>query len=124
MTAVATEFVISDSVVASVAARAAVAVPGVTRLEPGLRGLVVGLARSGKQLFGREESAAADGVRVRRSDTGAFAVQVDLSLGPEGRAAEVGAAVQRAVVRTVREQTGATVDEVSVTILDIEPGAR
>ncbi|NNH72261.1 Asp23/Gls24 family envelope stress response protein [Nocardia uniformis] len=117
------EFVVSDAVVASVAARAAAAVPGVVRLEPGLRGLVVGLARSGKQLFGGQESASADGVRVARAAAGGLTVQVDLTLGSGCRAATVGAQVQQAVLRSVREQTGVTVDEVSVTILDIEPGA-
>ncbi|MFI6869477.1 Asp23/Gls24 family envelope stress response protein [Nocardia sp. NPDC050406] len=120
----AAEYVIADSVVASVAARAAASVPGVVRLEPGLRGLVVGLARSGRQLLGRAESAPADGVRVTRTANGGYGVQVDLSLGAGCRAAEVGARVQDAVVRTVLEQTGVTVDEVAVTILDIEPGER
>ncbi|MBF6137305.1 Asp23/Gls24 family envelope stress response protein [Nocardia otitidiscaviarum] len=117
------ELVVSDAVVAAVAARAAASVPGVARLEPGLRGLVVGWARLGKQLLIGQESAASEGVRVQRTATGGLAVQVDLSLGAESRAVTVGAAVQRAVIDTVREQTGVTVDEVSVTILDIEPGA-
>ncbi|MBL1076423.1 Asp23/Gls24 family envelope stress response protein [Nocardia sp. 2] len=119
------EFIISDAVVAGVAARATAEVPGVVRLEAGLRGLVSAFARSGKQLLGVQNSAAkADGVRVRRTPAGALAVQVDVSLGADCRAATVGAEIQRAVIEAVRAQTGVTVDEVSVTILDIEPGAQ
>lgn len=117
------EVVISDAVVAGVAARAAATVPGVTRLEPGLRGLVVGWARSGKQLLGGQETAASDGVRVQRTAAGGLAVQVDVSLGSDCRAVDVGAGIQLAVTRAVLDQTGVTVDEVSVTIVDIEPGA-
>ncbi|WP_084524112.1 Asp23/Gls24 family envelope stress response protein [Nocardia inohanensis] len=117
------EIVVADAVIAGVAARAAAAVPGVARLEPGLRGLVTGWARAGKQLLGGSESVASEGVRVARTAAGGLAVQVDVSLTADCRAAVVGAGIQQAVRRAVPQQTGVTVDEVSVTILDIEPGA-
>lgn len=117
------EVVVSDAVVAGVAARAALAVPGVIRLEPGLRGLIVGLARSGKQLLGGKTSVPTDGVRVEKTASGGLAVRVDVSLGSDCRASDVGAGIQQAVTRAVLEQTGVGVAEVSVTILDIEPGA-
>lgn len=125
MTAVnsGSEIVVSDAVIAGVAAHAAAAVPGVTRLEPGLRGLLSGWSRAGKQLLGAAESAGSQGVRVGRTGAGRIAVQVDVSLSGDCRAAVVGAAVQRAVLDAVLEQTGVTVGEVSVTVLDIEPGA-
>ncbi|MEU0543150.1 Asp23/Gls24 family envelope stress response protein [Nocardia sp. NPDC005978] len=116
------EIVVSDAVIAGVAARAAAAVPGVVRLEPGLRGMVAGWARSGKQLLRGQESLAGDGVRVEKTTDGGRAIRVDVSLGGDGRAAEVGAAIQRAVTGAVLEHTGVRIEQVSVVIIDIEPG--
>lgn len=118
------ELVVADAVVASVAARAAAAVPGVVRVEPGLRGLVAELTRAGKQLWSGYETAPTDGVRVLRDDGGALGAQLEVAIGAERHAGAVGAAVQHEVVRTVREQTGVRLDEVSVTVVDIEPEAR
>ncbi|MFF0493389.1 Asp23/Gls24 family envelope stress response protein [Nocardia sp. NPDC003482] len=123
MTAAArdTEYVVTDAVIAGVAARAAASVPGVLRLEPGVLGLVGHLARSGRQRWTGQESAPSTGVRVRRAG-GWLAVHIDLSIAAGGRVGAVGEAVQRRVARAVAEQTGVTVDAVSVTVLDIEPG--
>ncbi|MBF6577066.1 hypothetical protein IU415_26965, partial [Nocardia farcinica] len=44
-----TVLVVEPAVVAAVAARAAAAVPGVRRLEPGVRGLVGSVLRAGRQ---------------------------------------------------------------------------
>ncbi len=123
MTAVAsnTEFVVTDAVVAGVAARAAATVPGVLRLEPGVLGLVGHLARSGRQLWTGQEAAPSAGVRVRRAG-GWLSIHIDLSMSAGSRVEEVGAAVQQEVARAVAEQTGVEVDTVSVTVLDIEPG--
>ncbi len=115
------EVVIEAPVVAAVAARAARATPGVVRLEPGVRGLVSSLVRVGRQRLTNAEAAASEGVRVRRTAAGALSVQVDLVISAERAAALVGHAVQQEVSRVVFEQTGQTVDEVSVFILDIEP---
>lgn len=123
MTSVRTELVVADAVVAGIAAWAASRVSGVVRVEPGLRGLVAGLTRAGKQLWSGYETAASEGARVSR-DSDALGVQLDIAIGADRSVAAVGAAVQRAVIEVVREQTGVLVDEVTVTVVDIEPGAR
>ncbi|WP_405162565.1 Asp23/Gls24 family envelope stress response protein [Nocardia sp. NBC_01499] len=112
---------IEAPVIAAVAAQAACATPGVVRLEPGVRGLVSSLVRVGKQRLTSADPAPAEGVRVRRTASGALSVQVDVVISAERAAAVIGHAVQQEVSRVVFEQTGQTVDEVSVTILDIEP---
>ncbi|WP_280342485.1 Asp23/Gls24 family envelope stress response protein [Nocardia neocaledoniensis] len=121
MTGTATELVVGDAVIASVAAAAAARVPGVARLEPGVLGLVGHLARSGRQLWIGQEPAVSAGVRVRRAG-GLLDIQVDLALSGSGAVVEVGRAVQRAVSEAVSESTGAEVDSVRVFVLDIEPG--
>jgi uncharacterized alkaline shock family protein YloU len=118
-----TEVVISDAVIASVAARAAVTTSGVVRLEPGLKGLVTAWSRAARQRWKGLDPAPADGVRVRVMD-GAVSVHIDLVTSAVDQAAAVGQAVQRAVSRAVAVETGLVVDEVSVSILDIEPGSR
>ncbi|WP_024799572.1 Asp23/Gls24 family envelope stress response protein [Nocardia sp. BMG51109] len=120
MSTPATEVVVADAVIAGVAARAAAAVSGVLRLEPGVLGLVGQLARSGKQLWTGVESAPSGGVRIRRA--GAWLkIHVDLTVSAGSTVAVVGRSVQEQVTRVVAEQTGVTADEVSVTVLDIEP---
>jgi uncharacterized alkaline shock family protein YloU len=118
-----TEFVISDAVIASVAARAAATTPGVVRLEPGLKGLVTAWTRATRQRWKGLDPAPADGVRVRSSD-GSVSIHIDIVTSALDQAAAVGQAVQRGVSRAVAEETGVGVDEVSVSILDIEPGPR
>ncbi|AYF76680.1 Asp23/Gls24 family envelope stress response protein [Nocardia yunnanensis] len=121
---VSTELIVADAVVAGVAAWAAARVPGVKRVEPGLRGLVAGLSRAGRQLWSGYESASTDGVRVRNPDDGALGVRLEIAIGADRPAPDVGAAVQRAVIDTVFERLGVTVDEVTVTVIDIEPESR
>lgn len=115
-----TEFVIADAVIASVAARAAATTPGVVRLEPGLKGLVTAWTRATRQRWKGLDPAPADGVRVRSAE-GTVSVQVDIVTSALDQAAAVGQAVQRGVTRAVAEETGIRVEEVSVSILDIEP---
>ncbi|MFF2551129.1 Asp23/Gls24 family envelope stress response protein [Nocardia sp. NPDC058058] len=117
------ELVVADPVVAGVAVRAALDVPGVVRVEHGLRGLVAAFNRAGKQLWSGYELASTKGVRVHRNG-GVLAVELELSIAAGQHAGALGAEVQDAVMRTVRAQTGVRVDEVSVTIIDIEPEAR
>ncbi|WP_245568672.1 Asp23/Gls24 family envelope stress response protein [Nocardia concava] len=119
-----TELIVADDVVAAVAAWAAAQVPGVVRVEPGLRGLVAGLTRAGKQLWSGYEGASTDGVRIHNPSEGALGVRLEIAIAAERAAAEMGAAVQRAVIDTVFERIGVTVDEVSVLIVDMEPEAR
>jgi uncharacterized alkaline shock family protein YloU len=118
-----TEFVISDAVIASVAARAAMTTSGVVRLEPGLKGLVTAWSRAARQRWKGLDPAPAEGVRVRVM-AGSVSVHVDLVTSAVDQAAAVGQAVQRAVSRAVTVETGLVVDEVSVSILDIEPEIR
>ncbi len=113
------DYVIADPVIASVAARAALGTPGVVRLEPGLRGLVAAWTRAVRQRWKGLDPAPADGVRVRTAD-GRVTVEIDLVTASTDQAAAVGRAVQRAVGRFVTEQTGLVVDEVSVSVMDIE----
>jgi uncharacterized alkaline shock family protein YloU len=123
MSAGSADYVIADPVIAGVAARAAITTPGVVRLEPGLRGLVTAWTRAARQRWQGLEPAPADGVRVRTTD-GRVTVQIDLVTAAADQAAAVGRAVQRAVTRSVAEQTGLVVAEVKVSIMDIEPEAR
>ncbi|MGW4482405.1 Asp23/Gls24 family envelope stress response protein [Amycolatopsis sp. NPDC004368] len=113
------EYVITDPVVASVAARAALDTPGVVRLEPGLRGLVTAWTRAARGRWQGLDPAPIDGVRVR-SGEGGLSVEVDVVTSAFDQAAAVGRAVQRSVVRGVAEQTGLAVDSVVVSIVDIE----
>lgn len=57
MTDATAQIVVEDRVLAAVAARAALATPGVSRLEPGMRGLVSSLVRVGKQRWTGAEPA-------------------------------------------------------------------
>jgi uncharacterized alkaline shock family protein YloU len=115
-----TQFVVSDAVVASVAARAAATTPGVVRLEPGLKGLVTAWSRAARQRWKGLNPAPAEGVRVRAGE-GSVSVQVDIVTSAADQAAAVGQAVQRSVSRAVTAETGLVVGSVSVSILDIEP---
>lgn len=119
-----TVLVVEPAVVAAVAARAAAAVPGVRRLEPGVRGLVGSVLRAGRQRLAGADPARADGVRVRRTNDGGVRVAVDLVVTADADVAAVGRAVQREITRVVAEQTGEDVGEVAVLVLDIEPEAR
>lgn len=114
------EFAVRETVVAAVAVHAAVAVPGVLRMEPGLSGLVTSVTRSIRQRLAGVDAAPTDGARVE-IDGGR--VWLDVSIGISGRdqAAAVGAAVQRAVIRAVEEFTGCPVAEAGVAILHIDP---
>lgn len=113
------DYVIADPVIAGVAARAAIGTPGVVRLEPGLRGLVTAWTRAARHRWRGLDPAPADGVRVRTTD-GRVTVEIDLVTASADQAAAVGRAVQRAVGQFVTAQTGLVVDEVSVSIMDIE----
>ncbi|NEW40952.1 Asp23/Gls24 family envelope stress response protein [Nocardia cyriacigeorgica] len=115
---------IETPVVAAVAAYAARSTPGVVRLEPGVRGLVTTLVRAGRQRWLATDPAPSEGVRVRRTEMGRLLVQVDVVISGDRHAGEVGRAVQREVAAVVRAQTGQDVDEVVVSILDIEPEPR
>ena len=120
---VRTYSVIAEPVFAAVAARAAIDVPGVARLEPGLFGLIGSLARSARGWVKGLDPAPVDGVRVAidpTDDGPVVRIEVDIVLSGLDQAAAVACAVQRAVARAVAAATGCPPAEVSVSILDID----
>lgn len=119
MTAPSHRYEIADAVIAGVAATAAAATPGVIRLEPGLRGLVANLVRTARQRWQGVDPVPTDGVRVRVVD-GRRRVHVGVVISGADPAAVVGRAVQRAIAQAVPRQTGVPLDEVYVSIIDIE----
>ncbi|MER6666315.1 Asp23/Gls24 family envelope stress response protein [Amycolatopsis japonica] len=115
------ETVIAPPVIAAIAAHAAARVPGVVRLEPGLRGLAGSLTRIARQRIKGLEPAPTEGVRAFvEHDPPDVRVEIDLSLSGLDQAAATAQAVQRAVGKAVTEATGLTPSAVSVSILDIE----
>lgn len=113
------EYVVGSSVVAAVAVHAAVAVPGVLRVEPSLAGLMGSVVRTARQRIKGLEPAPTEGARVEfvRADT--VRVEVDVVISGHGQATAVGHALQRAVAGAVSEATGLTVAEVGVSVIDI-----
>lgn len=117
------ECVVGASVVAAVAVRAATAVPGVVRVEPGLVGLVGSVVRAARQRTKGLDPAPTEGARVEfeQASGGARTVRVDVDVVTSGQdqATAVGQALQRAVASAVTEATGLAVTEVRVSIIDI-----
>lgn len=115
--------VIAEPVIAAVAARAAVGVPGVARLEPGLTGLASQVARSVRQKINGLAPAPSEGVRVtvdRSAVPSNLRVSVDMVASGHDQAAAVGRAVQREVGHAVADATGLTPQAVVVSIMDID----
>ncbi|MFI9380806.1 Asp23/Gls24 family envelope stress response protein [Kutzneria sp. NPDC052558] len=110
---------IAEPVFAAIAARAAIAVPGVARLEPGLLGLIGSATRSARGWIKGLTPASVDGVRVS-VEPELVRIEVSIVLSGLDQAAAVGGAVQRAVGRAVAAATGYESIEVSVSVLDIE----
>jgi uncharacterized alkaline shock family protein YloU len=113
------EYAVDSSVVAAVAVRAAVTVPGVLRVEPGLVGLVGSVVRTARQRIKRLEPAQTEGARVEFVRTDTVRVEVDVVISGQDQAAAVGRALQRAVAGAVNDATGLTVAEVGVSVIDI-----
>lgn len=116
------EWAIEEPVVAGIAAYAARGVPGVSRLETGVGGLLRSWGRSKWQQAKGITPVATDGVEV--SVEGAT-VRVRLGIATNGlaQAASVARRVQREVRDAIVRDTGLTVDEVAVAVLDIEPAS-
>ncbi len=114
--------VIGESVLAAITVRAATAVPGVVRVEPGLTGLVASVARTARQRLKGLDPAPTEGVRVtvEHDLAGASSVRLTVAVAVRGRAVEIGAAVQRAVAASVAASAGVTVSAVTVSIMDID----
>ncbi|MFD8493013.1 Asp23/Gls24 family envelope stress response protein [Amycolatopsis sp. NPDC059657] len=118
-----TESVIAEPVIAAVAAYAAATVPGVIRLEPGLRGLAGSVVRTARQKIKGLDPAPTEGVRVT-IEKGEVRLEIDLTSSGFDQVAAVGQAVQRTVARAVADATGLTAASVTVSIVDIEGGLR
>ncbi|MGB3442029.1 MAG: hypothetical protein WBA97_25060 [Actinophytocola sp.] len=109
----------SPAVLAAVAVRAAAAVPGVRRVEPGVAGLVASVGRLVRQRAKGLTPAAAEGTRVWVAGSH---VCVEVGVAVAGQAIAVGNAVRAAVAAELAEATGVTA-VVTVSVLDIElPG--
>lgn len=106
--------------VAAAAAQAARATPGVTRLQPGLWGLVRRFSQEAWERATGQDYPDTGGVEV---DLDGDRALVELTVVTDGRAqaAAVVRAVQREVDRAVRDATGlrATVVAVHVTEIDL-----
>jgi uncharacterized alkaline shock family protein YloU len=111
------ERIVAESVIAALAADAALRTPGVVRLEPGLAGLL----RRVTSVGGRLTRTA--GVRVHY-DGDIPVIHLDLVISGDRQAAAIGVATQRAVADSVIANTDLPVPVVTVSILDIEVGSR
>ncbi|MBF6351603.1 MULTISPECIES: Asp23/Gls24 family envelope stress response protein [Nocardia] len=118
MTAARATVIVAAPVIAAVAAHAAANTPGVVRLEPGVRGLLDTVVRTGRQRWTGTEPAPAGGIRIRQTGAG-LVVSADITIAAGRPAAEIGCAVQRRITEAVREHTGQQVDRVCVCIIDI-----
>ena len=124
--ATSAEWVITEAVVAAVAAHAARTVAGVVRLEPGLLGLVGSVSRSARQHSKGLDPAPTEGVRVTFNQTSRAPqdrrvwLEVDVVTSAQDQAAAVGHAVQRTLTRAVTAATGLAVAGVTVSILDVD----
>lgn len=113
------EAVVAPAVVAAVAARVAVGVPGVVRVEPGVGGLLASALRTARQRVRGLSPATTEGVRVSVAPA---AVRVEVDVAVRGQALAVGEAVRVAVAAELVAVTG-VVAVVTVRVLDIELAA-
>lgn len=107
----------TDNDLARLAAAAAVTVPGVVRLQPGLRHLA---GRAARTLFGegaRDEEADRSGVAVEREPDPHVTLRVVVAASPPPL--RTAAAVHAAVERAVTPVAGAHLT-VTVVIVDVE----
>jgi uncharacterized alkaline shock family protein YloU len=116
------ERVVAEPVIASIAAEAAQATPGVLRLASGVSGLVAQLRRQTRARWSGLDPAPGTGVTVRRDEPepGDISARVDLVVSGDRTAVRVATAVQRAVRDAVAENTGVVMKSIEVSIVDIE----
>ena len=110
------EALLSPSVIAAIAVRAAEAVPGVRCVEPGVSALVTAVVRATRQRIKGLTPVATEGARVTVDDGG---VRVEIGVAVVGQAMAVGNAVRVAVAREIASTAGVSA-EVTVVVLDIE----
>jgi len=113
------ERLITEPVVAAIAAHAAARTPGVVRLEPGVVGVLREITRIARRWAGLAVTAPVEGVRVR-FDGDAVGIHLDLVVTADRQAAATAVAAQRAVTEAVTANTGISAPVVSVSILDID----
>ncbi|WP_219418697.1 Asp23/Gls24 family envelope stress response protein [Pseudonocardia nigra] len=115
----APEHVVTQVRAADVAARAARAVPGVVRLQPGVWGLVRQLAAEAFEQATGQQLPDIAGVQADLDDDG---VHLELQIVVDGgyRAGTVGAAVQHAVTAAVPAAIDRAVTAFTVLIVEIE----
>ncbi|MFE4957062.1 Asp23/Gls24 family envelope stress response protein [Streptomyces sp. NPDC056653] len=117
------QWVIAEPVIAAIAARAAVGVPGVVRLEPGLTGLASQVTRSVRQKINGLAPAPTEGVRITVDHSAvpsSLRASIDMVASGCDQAGAVGRAVQREVTRAVADATGLAPQAVVVSIMDID----
>lgn len=117
------QWLIAEPVIAAIAARAAVGVPGVVRLEPGLTGLASQVARSVRQKINGLAPAPTEGVRITVDHSAvpsSLRASIDMVASGYDQAGAVGRAVQREVTRAVADATGLAPQAVVVSIMDID----
>ncbi|WP_457492555.1 Asp23/Gls24 family envelope stress response protein [Streptomyces sp. P5_D11] len=117
------QWVITEPVIAAIAARAAVGVPGVVRLEPGLTGLASQVARSVRQKINGLAPAPTEGVRITVDHSAvpsSLRASIDMVASGYDQAGAVGRAVQREVMRAVADATGLAPQAVVASIMDID----
>lgn len=110
------EALLAPSVLAAIAVRAALAVPGVRRVEPGVSGLVTSVVRATRQRIKGLNPVATEGARVTAGSGG---VLVEVGVAVAGQAMAVGNAVREAVAAEIAAVAGVSA-EVTVVVLDIE----
>lgn len=113
------ERIITEPVIAAIAAHVATRTPGVVRLEPGVVGVLREMTTIVRRRAGFAVTAPVEGVQVR-FDGDAVRIHLDLVVTADRQAAATAVAAQRAVAEAVTASTGISAPAVSVSILDID----
>lgn len=116
---VTTETVVSDLVLAKLAAHTALHTDGVARLEPGVAGMMSRLGRWGREHATGRPELPHEGVHARTDHDGVH-LHLDIVTTGSHRAADVAHHLRAAVAENLTAATGATVAAVTVTVLDID----
>lgn len=114
------ERVVVEVRAAEAAARAARAVPGMARLQPGVLGLLVQLATQSFERATGLELPDIAGVRADLADDDAVGIELQIVVDGGYQAAAVGAMVAQAVTEAVPAVAGVAVAAVRVRIVEVE----
>lgn len=113
------EDVVAEIRVADAAARAARAVQGVARLQPGVWGLVRQLAAEAFERATGQDVPDIGGVQAELVNDGGVRVELQIVVDGGYQAAAVGRAVQEAVAGSVLAETRQPVSSVRVRIVEV-----